>query len=201
MIIKSSPMSLFKEKIKQFKEALDESVAEQRAKAGNDALSLGLMTGAYGAVGTFMFGSMASMLQLAYTNDGLGAAVASSVAITPMAGVVGAVIGVNMVPACIALGQVIKEKMQENKLDFSLGISEKIRDDTLASKICKILRELSSDKEKFAKFAELVDLNKDDVNKIEQLIKDGNKEVKEKNIAEGKKDYSEKYKSYDYSIA
>ena len=198
MTINSSPMSLFKEKIKQFKEALDESVAEQRAKAGNDALSLGLMTGAYGAVGTFMFGSMASMLQLAYTNDGLGAAVASSVAITPMAGVVGAVIGVNMVPACIALGQVIKEKMQENKLDFALGISEKIGDDALASKICKILRELSSDKEKFAKFAELVDLNKNDVDKIEQLIKDGKKE---KNIAEGKKDYSKIYESYGYNMA
>ena len=201
MTIKSSPMSLFKEKIERFKEALDESIADQRAKTSNDPLSLALLTGVYGSVGTFMFGTMGSMIQMAYNNDGLGGAVISSIGLVPVAGVVGAVIGVNMVPACIALGQTIKEKMQENKLDFSLGISDKVGDDKLASKLCRILRELSSDKEKFSKFAELVDLNKDDVNKIEQLIKDGNKEVKEKNIAEGKKDYSEKYKSYDYSIA
>lgn len=179
--------------MEQLKKALNESIADERQKNNNDPISLGLLAGVYGAVTASIYGGMGLMIQTAYTNDGLGAAVLSSVAIAPVAGIVGVSIGAYAAPVCIALGQVIKEKMQENKLDFSLGISEKIGDDVLASKICKILREFSDDKEKFNKFTELVDLNKDDVQKIEQLIEAGNKEIQKRDISKGKKDYSQEF--------
>lgn len=179
--------------MEQLKKVLDESIADEKSKNNNDPISLGLLTGAYGAATAFIYGGMGLMIQTAYTKDGLGAAVLSSVAIAPVAGLVGISIGAYAVPACIAFGQTIKEKLQENKLDFSLGISDKIKDDELASKACKILREFSDDKEKFNKFAELVDLNKGDVQKIEQLIEAGNKEIKERDISKGKKDYSQEF--------
>ena len=170
--------------MEQLKKVLNESIADERSKNNNDPISLGLLTGVYGAVTAFIYGGMGSMIQMAYIKDGLGAAVLSSVAIAPMA---------YAVPACIAFGQVVKEKLQENKLDFSLGISDKIKNDELASKICKILREVSEDKEKFAKFVDMVELSKDDSQKIRELIDKGEAEIKAQNIAKGKKDYSQEF--------
>lgn len=179
--------------MEQLKKVLNESIADERSKNNNDPISLGLLTGVYGAVTAFIYGGMGSMIQMAYIKDGLGAAVLSSVAIAPMAGIVGVSIGAYAVPACIAFGQVVKEKLQENKLDFSLGISDKIKNDELASKICKILREVSEDKEKFAKFVDMVELSKDDSQKIRELIDKGEAEIKAQNIAKGKKDYSQEF--------
>ncbi len=108
------------------------------------------------------------------------------------AGIVTTIAGATVASSLTALGQVIKEKLQEKKLDFSLGVSEKVGDDKLASKLCKILRELSTDQKTFNNFAELIDLDRNNVAQLKTLINIGNERVKENKMAEGK--------TYSYEI-
>ena len=136
---------------------------------------------------------MAEVIRDANLTEGTTGALTTAFTLSLPATMLGIVTAYKLVPGLVAFGQVVKEKLQENKLDFSLGISDKIKDDELASKACKVLREFSDDKEKFNKFAELIDLNKDDTKKIEQLIEAGNKEVEKRDIAKGKKDYSREF--------
>lgn len=193
MKINSYPLFLMKKKIKEIGELFSKEVEHARFDANDDLLGLG-MVGLGGTIGSAFIGyGMAEVIRDANLTEGTTGALTTAFTLSLPATMLGIVTAYKLVPGLVAFGQVVKEKLQENKLDFSLGISDKIKDDELASKACKVLREFSDDKEKFNKFAELIDLNKDDTKKIEQLIEAGNKEVEKRDIAKGKKDYSQEF--------
>lgn len=190
MKIKSYPMLRFEHKIRQFigefSDVFNKEVANQRRMTKDNPLALGALSMLCASATVIAPTIFVTGVDYIWDLKGLGgASIVAMCGIYP-AGIVTTIAGATVASSLTALGQVIKEKLQENKLDFSLGVSEKAGDDKLASKLCKILRELSTDKEKFNNFAEMIDLNKDNVTRIETLIDAGNSIVREKKIAEGK---------------
>lgn len=189
-------MLRFKNKVRQFisdfGDVFNKEVANQRRITKDNPLALGALSTLCTSAAVITPALFITGVDYIWDLKGIGgASIVAMCGIYP-AGIVTTIAGATVASSLTALGQVIKEKLQENKLDFSLGVSEKVGDDKLASKLCKILRELSTDKKTFNNFAEMIDLTKDNVARIETLINVGNERVKENKMAEGK--------TYSYEI-
>lgn len=189
-------MLRFKNKVRQFigdfGDVFNKEVANQRRITKDNPLALGALSTLCTSATVIAPALFVTGVDYIWDLKGIGgASIVAMCGILP-AGLVTTIAGASIASSLTALGQVIKEKLQENKLDFSLGVSEKVGDDKLASKLCKILRELSTDQKTFNNFAELIDLDKNNVAQLKTLINIGNERVKENKMAEGK--------TYSYEI-
>ena len=196
MKIKSYPMLRFKNKVRQFisdfGDVFNKEVANQRRITKDNPLALGTLSTLCTSATVITPALFITGVDYIWDLKGIGgASIVAMCGILP-AGLVTTIAGATVASSLTALGQVIKEKLQENKLNFSLGVSEKVGDDKLASKLCKILREFSTDQKTFNNFAELIDLDKNNVAQLKTLINIGNERVKENKMAEGK--------TYSYEI-
>lgn len=179
--------------MKEVSELFKKEVEHARYDANDGLITMGAIGTGGAALSYFIGYGMPQAIGNVYSHNGIVDATMAGLTLGVAAAAFTYVVANKSVFNLVAFGQVVKEKLQENKLDFSLGISDKIKDDELASKICKILREVSEDKEKFAKFVDMIELSKDDSQKIRDLIDKGEAEIKAQNIAKGKKDYSEEF--------
>lgn len=189
-------MLRFKNKVRQFigdfSDVFNKEVANQRKMTKDNPLALGALSMLCTSATVIAPALFITGVDYIWDLKGIGgASIVAMCGILP-AGVVTTIAGASIASSLTALGQVIKEKLQEKKLDFSLGVSEKVGDDKLASKLCKILRELSTDQKTFNNFAELIDLDKNNVAQLKTLINIGNERVQENKMAEGK--------TYSYEI-
>lgn len=183
-------MLRFKNKVRQFigdfGDVFNKEVANQRRITKDNPLALGALSTLCTSAAVITPALFITGVDYIWDLKGIGgASIVAMCGIYP-AGIVTTIAGATVASSLTALGQVIKEKLQEKKLDFSLGVSEKVGDDKLASKLCKILRELSTDQKTFNNFAELIDLDKNNVAQLKTLINIGNERVKENKMAEGK---------------
>ena len=190
-------MLRFKNKVRQFisdfGDVFNKEVANQRRITKDNPLALGALSTLCTSATVIAPALFITGVDYIWDIKGIGgASIVAMCGIYP-AGIVTTIAGATVASSLTALGQVIKEKLQENKLDFSLGVGDKIKNNDLTSKICKMVREVSGDKEKFAKFADMVELSKDDTSKIKELIEEGEKAVKAQDRAKGKKDYSQEF--------
>lgn len=186
----------FKNKVRQFVgefiKDFNKEVANQRRMTKDNPLALGALSTLCTSAAVITPALFITGVDYIWDLKGIGgASIVAMCGIYP-AGIVTTIAGATVASSLTALGQVIKEKLQEKKLDFSLGVSEQVGDDKLASKLCKILRELSTDQKTFNNFAELIDLDKNNVAQLKTLINIGNERVKEDKMAEGK--------TYSYEI-
>lgn len=189
-------MLRFKNKVRQFisdfGDVFNKEVTNQRRITKDNPLALGALSILSTSATVIAPALFITGVDYIWDLKGIGgASIVAMCGIYP-AGIVTTIAGATVASSLTALGQVIKEKLQENKLDFSLGVSEKVGDDKLASKLCKILRELSTDQKTFNNFAELIDLDRNNVAQLKILINIGNERVKENKMAEGK--------TYSYEI-
>lgn len=183
-------MLRFKNKVRQFisdfGDVFNKEVANQRRITKDNPFTLGALSTLCTSATVITPALFITGVDYIWDLKGIGgASIVAMCGILP-AGLVTTIAGASIASSLTALGQVIKEKLQEKKLDFSLGVSEKVGDDKLASKLCKILRELSTDQKTFNNFAELIDLDKNNVAQLKTLINIGNERVKENKMAEGK---------------